>query len=217
MSISGVSWPITRDPSLITHGSSLMAHHSWLITHGSSLMAHHSSLMTSNHHDSWLPSRLLAPPHDSWLPSWLLVPLLTPGSLLDSWLPSWLLAIVFLIVIYGELCSFIFYYLEKPRGNSDRPFFIFWQKTWGTPDRPFFTFWQKTSRNFDPPFYISLNKTKLFTMNNSCLLILKTSSRSAWIKTLHWNFDHVFCYLYFEFWITVFNLFQTKKRCNKTI
>ena len=159
---------------LITHHSSLMAHHSWLITHGSSLITHHSCLplMTPGFHQ------------DSWLPSWLLAPLLTPGSPLDSWLPSWLLAIVFLIVIYGELCSFIFYYWEKPRGNSDRPFFTFWQKTWGTPDRPFFTFWQKTSRNFDLPFYISLNKVKLFAMNNSCLLILETL-RDLFIKTLY--------------------------------
>ena len=97
--------------SLIIHGSSLMAHGSSLMAHHSSLTAHHSLLMSSTHHDSWLPSRILAL---SWLyPGSLLVPILT------------LLVIVFLIVNYGKPCSFIFCYREKPRGNSDRPFFTF--------------------------------------------------------------------------------------------
>ena len=163
---SSCTFQVSRDSSLITHGSSL-------ITHGSSLITHHSS---------WLLASIKTPgsPHDSWLPSWLLAPLLTSGS--------WLLAIVFFFnVNYGKPCSFIFCYMEKPRGNSDRPFFTFWQKTWGTPDRPFFTFWQKTSRNFDPPFYISLNKVKLFTTQTCSLYFLKLSeiySTNSLLKTL---------------------------------
>ena len=141
---SSCPFQVSRDSSLITHGSSLMAHHSWLITHGSSLMAHHSWLITHDsllmaHHSSLKAhhsSLIMTPgsPHDSWFTSWLLVPLLTPGSPHDSWL------LFYFILIYEGICSFIFCYLEKPRGNSDRLFFTFWQKTWWTPDRPFFTF-----------------------------------------------------------------------------
>ena len=103
----------THHSSLKTHHSSLMAHHSWLITHHSRLITHHSWLIT---HHSWLMS---SSHYDSWLPSRLLAPLLTPGSPPDSWL------LFYLILIYEGICSIIFCYREKPRGNSDRPFFTF--------------------------------------------------------------------------------------------
>ena len=158
---SSCPFQVSRDSSLITHGSSLMAHHSSLITDHSSLITDHSTLITHVFHSSWL-----------------LVPFLTPGSPPDSWL------LFYLILIYEGICSFVFCYLEKPRGNSDRPFFIFWQKTWGTPDRPSFTFWQKTFRNFDPPFYISLNKVKLFTAQ-ICSSILFETVRDLLNNTLY--------------------------------